>query len=216
MAVKQEIKYKVRKNDGSDGADETIFLNAVKDGARYLVHRAVVAQDNQKRQGTACTKTRSEVSGGGKKPWKQKGTGNARSGSSNSPLWGGGGVAFGPRPRSYAQKINVKERRLAITTALHHNFAKVIVIESFSKEINRINTKATLASFSPLLDLSQSKQKILIIIDQYDKRLALSVRNVKNLKLISSSSINIIDLLEPDQILVTENALKHICEVYSG
>jgi len=215
MAVKQEIKYKVRKDDGSDGADGTIFLNAVKDGARYLVHRAVVAQATQKRQGTACTKTRSEVSGGGKKPWKQKGTGNARSGSSNSPLWAGGGVAFGPRPRSYAHKINVKERRLAITTALHHNFAKVVVIESFSKEIIRINTKATLAIFSPFLDLSQSKQKRLIITDQYDKRLALSVRNVKNLKLISSSSINIIDLLEPDQILVTENALKHICEVYS-
>jgi len=124
-------------------------------------------------------------------------------------------VAFGPRPRSYAHKINIKERRLAITTALHHNFTKVIVIGSLSEEITKINTKATLASLSSFFDLSQPKQKILIITDQHDKRLALSVRNVKNLKLISSSSINIIDLLEPDRILVTEDALKHICEVYS-
>ena len=129
MAVKQEIKYTIRKIDGTNAAEGTVSLNAVETGARYLVHRAVVAQSNKKRQGTACTKTRSEVAGGGKKPWKQKGTGNARSGSSNSPLWAGGGVAFGPRPRSYAHKINVKERRLAITTALHHNFSKVTVVE---------------------------------------------------------------------------------------
>ena len=214
MAVKQEIKYKVRKSDGTNGTEETIILNAVKDGARYLVHRAVVAQANRKRQGTACTKTRSEVSGGGKKPWKQKGTGNARAGSSNSPLWAGGGVAFGPRPRSYAHKINTKERRLAITTALHYNFSKVTVIENLSKDINEINTKSTLATFNSLLDSSQTKQKKLIITDQYDQKLALSVRNVKNLKLTLSNTINIIDLLEPDQILVTESALKHICEVY--
>ncbi len=214
MAVKQEIKYKVRKSDGTHGTEETIILNAVKDGARYLVHRAVVAQANRKRQGTACTKTRSEVSGGGKKPWKQKGTGNARAGSSNSPLWAGGGVAFGPRPRSYAHKINTKERRLAITTALHYNFSKVTVIENLSKDTNKINTKSTLATFNSLLDSSQTKQKKLIITDQYDQKLALSVRNVKNLKLTLSNTINIIDLLEPDQILVTESALKHICEVY--
>lgn len=214
MAVKQEIKYKVRKSDGTNGTEETIILNAVKDGARYLVHRAVVAQANRKRQGTACTKTRSEVSGGGKKPWKQKGTGNARAGSSNAPLWAGGGVAFGPRPRSYAHKINTKERRLAITTALYYNFSKVTVIENLSKDTNKINTKSTLATFNSLLDSSQTKQKKLIITDQYDQKLALSVRNVKNLKLTLSNTINIIDLLEPDQILVTESALKHICEVY--
>jgi large subunit ribosomal protein L4 len=215
MAVKQEIKYKVRKIDGTEGAEGKIFLNAIKEGARYLVHRAVVAQFNKKRQGTACTKNRSEVSGGGKKPWKQKGTGNARSGSSNSPLWAGGGVAFGPKPRAYAQKINIKERRLAITTALHHNFAKVIVIDNLNESIGKINTKSTIASLSSVLDFSQPKRKKLIITHKYDQKLALSVRNVQNLKLTSANAINVIDLLEPDQILVTENALKHICEVYS-
>lgn len=215
MAVKQEIKYKVRKIDGTDGAEGKIFLNAIKQGARYLVHRAVVAQSNKNRQGTACTKNRSEVSGGGKKPWKQKGTGNARSGSSNSPLWAGGGVAFGPKPRSYAQKINAKERRLAITTALHHNFAKVIVINNLDESVWKINTKSTIAILSSVLDFSQPKRKKLIITDKYDQKLALSVRNVQNLKLTSANTINVIDLLEPDQILVTENALKHICEVYN-
>jgi len=215
MAVKQEIKYKVRKIDGTDGVEGTISLNVKKEGARYLVHRAVVAQSNKSRQGTASTKTRSEVSGGGKKPWKQKGTGNARSGSSNSPLWAGGGVSFGPKPRSYEHKINIKERRLAITTALHHNFEKVTVIDSLSQDIDKINTKSAISKLSSLLDLSTPKQKKLIIVDKYDKQLALSIRNVKNIKLTSANAINVIDLLEQGQILVTENALKHICEVYS-
>ena len=215
MAVKQEIKYKVRKIDGTDVAEGQVSLNAIENGARYLIHRAVVAQSNKKRQGTVSTKTRSEVRGGGKKPWKQKGTGNARSGSSNSPLWGGGGVAFGPKPRSYAHKINTKERRLAITTALSNIFSKVTVVESLSSDANQISTKSTLANLSPVLDFSQPKQKKLIITDKHDKNLALSVRNVRNLKLTSANAINVIDLLEPDQILVTEDALKHICEVYS-
>ena len=157
MATKQEIQYKVRKIDGTTGSEGKISLNAVEAGSRYLVHRAVVAQLNKKRQGTVSTKTRSEVTGGGKKPWKQKGTGNARSGSSNSPLWAGGGVAFGPKPRSYAHKINIKERRLAITTALHHNFSKVTVVETLPQD--KVNTKSTLAELSSLLDLSQPKKK---------------------------------------------------------
>ena len=213
MADKQEIKYKVRKIDGTYGAEGTISLNAIQDGGRYLVHRAFVAQSNKKRQGTASTKTRSEIRGGGKKPWKQKGTGNARSGSSNSPLWNGGGVAFGPRPRSYAHKINIKERRLALTTALHHNFSKVI--EDLSQGTSQVSTKSAIKNLSSILDFSQTKEKKLVITHAHDKNLALSMRNVRNLKLISANTINIIDLLDTDHILVTESALKHICEVYS-
>ena len=215
MADKQEIKYKVRKIDGTYGAEWTISLNAIQDGGRYLVHRAFVAQSNKKRQGTASTKTRSEIRGGGKKPWKQKGTGNARSGSSNSPLWNGGGVAFGPRPRSYAHKINIKERRLALTTALHHNFSKVIVVEDLSQGTSQVSTKSAIKNLSSILDFSQTKEKKLVITHAHDKNLALSMRNVRNLKLISANTINIIDLLDTDHILVTESALKHICEVYS-
>ena len=215
MADKQEIKYKVRKIDGTYGAEGTISLNAIQDGGRYLVHRAFVAQSNKKRQGTASTKTRSEIRGGGKKPWKQKGTGNARSGSSNSPLWNGGGVAFGPRPRSYAHKINIKERRLALTTALHHNFSKVIVVEDLSQGTSQVSTKSAIKNLSSILNFSQTKEKKLVITHAHDKNLALSMRNVRNLKLISANTINIIDLLDTDHILVTESALKHICEVYS-
>ena len=213
MAAKQEIKYKVRKIDGTEGAEGIISLNSLEQGARYLVHRAVTAQSNKKRQGTVSTKTRSEVAGGGKKPWKQKGTGNARSGSSNSPLWTGGGIAFGPKPRSYGKKINVKERRLAITTALHYNFSKVTVVDNLAQ--NAVSTKSALQNLSPVMDFSSPKEKKLIITDEHDKNLALSVRNIKNLKLTAANAINVIDLLEPDQILVTESALKHICEVYS-
>lgn len=213
MAAKQEIKYKVRKIDGTEGAEGTISLNSLEQGARYLVHRAVTAQSNKKRQGTVSTKTRSEVAGGGKKPWKQKGTGNARSGSSNSPLWTGGGIAFGPKPRSYGKKINVKERRLAITTALHYNFSKVTVVDNLAQ--NAVSTKSTLQNLSTVMDFSSPKEKKLIITGEHDKNLALSVRNVRNLKLTAANAINVIDLLEPDQILVTESALKHICEVYS-
>ena len=213
MAAKQEIKYKVRKIDGTEGAEGIISLNSLEQGARYLVHRAVTAQSNKKRQGTVSTKTRSEVAGGGKKPWKQKGTGNARSGSSNSPLWTGGGIAFGPKPRSYGKKINVKERRLAITTALHYNFSKVTVVDNLAQ--NAVSTKSTLQNLSTVMDFSSPKEKKLIITGEHDKNLALSVRNVRNLKLTAANAINVIDLLEPDQILVTESALKHICEVYS-
>ena len=213
MAAKQEIKYKVRKIDGTEGAEGIISLNSLEQGARYLVHRAVTAQSNKKRQGTVSTKTRSEVAGGGKKPWKQKGTGNARSGSSNSPLWTGGGIAFGPKPRSYGKKINVKERRLAITTALHYNFSKVTVVDNLAQ--NAVSTKSTLQNLSTVMDFSSPKEKRLIITGEHDKNLALSVRNVRNLKLTAANAINVIDLLEPDQILVTESALKHICEVYS-
>ena len=180
-----------------------------------LIHRAYLTQLKNSRIHTASTKTRSEVRGGGRKPWKQKGTGNARAGSRRSPLFVGGGVSFGPKPRSYEHKINIKERRLAITTALHHNFEKVTVIDGLSQDIDKINTKSAISKLSSVLDLSTPKQKKLIIVDKYDKQLALSIRNVKNIKLTSANAINVIDLLEPGQILVTENALKHICEVYS-
>lgn len=102
MAILETLTYPVKSIDGDLSSEKSVTfkLNVIKNNSKYLLHRAVVAQDSNSRQGTACTKTRSEVRAGGKKPWKQKGTGQARSGSKNSPLWAGGGVAFGPRPRS--------------------------------------------------------------------------------------------------------------------
>jgi large subunit ribosomal protein L4 len=215
MAVKQEIKYKVRKLMALMGEEGKILLNAIKDGARYLVHRAVVAQANKKRQGTASTKLGAKL---------QVAVGNL----GNKKvlvmqdldlvihLYGlEEELAFGPRPRSYKKKINVKERRLAITTALHYNFSKVTVVEKLVEDTTKISTSYTMSSLRNVLNFSEVKSKKLIIIDKYDKNLALSMRNIKNVKLTSANAINVIDLLEPDQILVTENALKHICEVYS-
>jgi len=120
MTVNKQLSYDVRDSHGAAilNKSSSISLRVSDSAPKYLIHKAIVIQDRNRRQGTASCKTRSEVRGGGKKPWKQKGTGQARSGSSNSPLWNGGGVTFGPKPKSYDKKINIKEKQLALTTAL--------------------------------------------------------------------------------------------------
>ena len=142
MTVIEKLHYKVNYLEKEDSSDKSVSLSLkVADiSSKYILHRAIVAQSSQSRQGTACTKTRSEVRAGGKKPWKQKGTGQARSGSKNSPLWRGGGVAFGPRPRSYKKKINSKELKLALQTALYSCNSKIIVINDFTNGIEHPNT----------------------------------------------------------------------------
>ena len=215
MALKQELIYKVQDLKGETQSEVSIALSISDKNPRYLVHRAVVAQDNSRRQGNASTKTRSEVRGGGKKPWKQKGTGNARSGSSNSPLWSGGGVSFGPKPRSYKQKINTKEWRLALNTVIKSSFEKTVVAEDFSSSITQPNTKSIIKTLKELVDLSNNSKKTLIIVDQPNKNLNLSLRNLRNTNLLYSNTLNIKDLLIADQIVITKNALKNIQETYS-
>jgi large subunit ribosomal protein L4 len=215
MALKQELTYKVQDLKGETHSEISIALSISDKNPRYLVHRAIVAQDNSKRQGNASTKTRSEVRGGGKKPWKQKGTGNARSGSSNSPLWSGGGVSFGPKPRSYKQKINTKEWRLALNTVIKSSFEKTVVAEDFSASITHPNTKSIIKTLTKLVDLSNNSKKTLIIVDQPNKNLNLSLRNLRNTNLLYSNTLNIKDLLIADQIVITKTALKNIQETYS-
>jgi large subunit ribosomal protein L4 len=215
MALKQELTYKVQDLKGDMLSEISIDLSVSNKNPRYLVHRAVVAQDNSKRQGNASTKTRSEVRGGGKKPWKQKGTGNARSGSSNSPLWCGGGVSFGPTPRSYNKKINTKEWRLALNTVLKSNFDKTVITEDFEPLVTSPNTKAIIKTLDKLIDIKNESTKILIIVDKPNKNLNLSLRNLKNTNLLYSNTLNIKDLLIADKILITTNALKNIKETYS-
>ena len=211
MADKQEIKYKVRKIDGTYGAEGTISLNAIQDGGRYLVHRALVAQSNKKRQGTASTKTRSEIRGGGKKPWKQKGTGNARSGSSNSPLWRGGGVTFGPKPRSNEKKLNIKEKRLALSTALYYSLNKVTVVDNVFNSITVPKTKNIATLLNKFIPESQDK-KSLVITHESNRNLTLSIRNLPNVQLLYSNTLSIRDLLSAKHVIITEEALKHLTE----
>ena len=196
---------------GSLDKSVSLSLKVTDSNSKYILHRAVVAQDSQSRQGTACTKTRSEVRAGGKKPWKQKGTGQARSGSKNSPLWRGGGVAFGPRPRSYKKKINSKELKLALQTALYTSNSKITVIENFTENLNQPSTKDLLTKLENVVNTSD---KTLLIIKEPNKNVSLSVRNVNNMTLLYSNTLNVKEILLAKKIVITQDALENIQKTY--
>lgn len=194
------------------GKAELDLRVAKEETASAVVHRALVRQLANQRQGTACTKTRAEVSGGGRKPWKQKGTGRARAGSNRSPLWRGGGVIFGPKPRDYSIKMNRKERRLALRTAFQSRVADLIVVEDFGVNLDRPKTKDMLAAFSRWGVVAGAK--VLVILADRDENAYLSLRNVAGVKVITSGNLNMFDLLNSDQIVVTASAIDSIKEVY--
>lgn len=176
----------------------------------HLVHMAVVAQLAAKRQGTQKAKTRSEVSGGGKKPWRQKGTGHARQGSTRSPQWTGGGVVFAPTPRSYEIKMNKKERRLAIKSALTSrvNENKIIVLDSFN--LDGIKTK----NFKAVMDNLKVNKALFVLNDKNDN-VTLSARNIPEVKTAFTNTINVYDILKYDTFVVTQDAVATIQEVYA-
>lgn len=181
---------------------------------RPVVHQAVVAHLANLRQGTACTKTRGEVRGGGRKPWRQKGTGRARHGSIRSPLWVGGGVVFGPKPRNYDQRLSKKMKRLALRAVLTSKLREgsIIVLEDIKLDAPP-KTKKVLA----LLDkIGIKDQKTLIITAQKNDVLYKSVRNLPYVELINVNNINTYDLLLYDKILMTEDVVKRIEEVCSS
>jgi large subunit ribosomal protein L4 len=164
------------------------------------------------RQGTASTKTRAEVRGGGRKPWRQKGTGRARAGSNRSPLWRGGGVIFGPKPRDFNLKMNRKERRLALRTALFSRVEDLRVVEEFATQLDRPKTKEIVAALSRWG--IEAESKVLMILDEPAENILLSVRNLENVKLISATQLNVYDLLHADVIVTTAASLAKIQEVY--
>ena len=186
--------------------NENIWGITPNDAVLYDALR--LARNNQ-RQGTADTKTRSEVSGGGKKPWRQKGTGRARQGSTRAPHWPGGGIVFGPHPRSYAIKMNRTERRLALKSALAYKAleSNLIVVDSFNIETSKTkDAKATLANF-------KTGKKVLIVVDELNDNLILSTRNLNNVLLLTVNEINTYDVVLADTMIITENALKQLEEV---
>jgi large subunit ribosomal protein L4 len=186
---------------------------AREETAAHVVHRALVMQLTNARRGTANTKTRAEVRGGGRKPWRQKGTGRARAGSIRSPLWRGGGVIFGPKPREYNLNMNRKERRLALRTAFMSRADDLIVVEDFSEQLPRPKTKELVSAIARWG--SHPEQKTLLITSTPNENVYLSARNVENLKLIYADGLNVYDLLNADKIIVTASALEKIQEVYS-
>ena len=175
-----------------------------------VLNDAIILSMASLRQGTHSTKTRSEVSGGGRKPWRQKGTGHARQGSIRSVQWVGGGRYGTPVPRDYSKKQNRKERRLAIKTALTEKVLgnELIVVENF--KVENAKTKDMVAL---LTNLKVADKKVLIVVDEFDDNAILATRNLRNVVLISADELNVLDIVSTDAMVVTEAALKHIEEV---
>jgi large subunit ribosomal protein L4 len=203
----------VKNWQGENVGEATLDLRVAKpENAEHIVHRALVRQLANARQGTASTKTRAEVRGGGRKPWRQKGTGRARAGSIRSPLWRGGGVIFGPKPRDYSQKMNRKERRLALRTALDSRAQDLLVVEDFEEQITRPKTKDLVSALSRWG--AAPDEKVLLVLPEKFENIYLSGRNVANLTMISANYLNVYDLLNADKIVISRRALEKIQEVY--
>ena len=204
----------IRNWQGEEAGSATLELAVAREeNASHIVHRALIRQTNNARQGTACAKTRAEVRGGGRKPWKQKGTGRARAGSIRSPLWRGGGVIFGPKPKDYNMKMNRKERRLALRTALMSRIEDIIVVADFATNVAQPKTKEFVQAMTRWG--VQADSKVLIIVSEVEDNTLLSVRNIAKVKMISASGLNVFDLLNADQIVATAEAIAKIQEVYN-
>ena len=176
----------------------------------HLMHLAVVGQLANKRQGTQSAKTRNEVSGGGRKPWKQKGTGHARQGSTRAAQWVGGGMIFAPKPRDYSVKMNKKEKAAAIKSALSSRVAeeKIYVVDSLT--FDEIKTKKMTA----VLD-SLKVEKALVVLDKKDENVILSARNLPEVRTVMSNGINVYDILKYGSLVITKEAVAQIEEVYA-
>ena len=195
------------KEVGSIELNDAVFGVNVNE---HLVHMAVVAQLANKRQGTQKAKTRSEVSGGGRKPWKQKGTGHARQGSTRSPQWKGGGVVFAPTPRDYTINLNKKEKRIALKSALTSRVLenKFIVVDDFA--MSEIKTKKMQQTLNNL-----NVKKALVVCAENEKNTVLSVRNIYGVKAASPKTINVYDILKYNTVVASKDAVKTREEVYA-
>ena len=195
------------KEVGSIELNDAVFGVEVNE---HLVHMAVVNQLANNRQGTQSAKTRSEVSGGGRKPWRQKGTGHARQGSTRSPQWTGGGVVFAPKPRDYSFKMNKKEKRIALLSALSSKVAdnKIVVLDSFN--LDKVKTKKFAEVMSNL-----KVDKALVVIEGENKNVVLSGRNIPTVKVSATNEINTYDVLKYETLVVTKAAVEKLEEVYA-
>ena len=203
------------KWDGKKSGKISLDLKVAKESsAGDLLHRAVLRQLANKRQGTASTLTRSEVRGGGRKPYKQKGTGRARQGSIRTPLRPGGGIVFGPKPRSYNLDMNRKERRLALRTALMSRISDIKTVEDFGSSLTTPKTKEIVKGLDRLgIDKTQ---KILIILDNPSTNIRKSIHNIPNIKLVLADQLNVFDILNANQLVIGNSAIEKIKEVYES
>ena len=195
------------KEVGSIELNDAVFGVEINE---HLVHMAVVNQLANNRQGTQSAKTRSEVSGGGRKPWRQKGTGHARQGSTRAPQWTGGGIVFAPKPRDYSFKMNKKEKKLALLSALTSKVAdnKIVVLDEF--KLDEIKTK----KFAEVMN-NLKVSKALVVLEGENKNVVLSGRNIPTVKVSATNEINTYDVLKYDTLVVTKAAVEKLQEAYA-
>lgn len=213
MSVQKVITYNP-VNLAGEKLDSTCELKVkvLENSGNYLIHKDILRHHISTKQGTSSTKTRSEVRGGGRKPWKQKGTGRARAGSNRSPLWKGGGVSFGPKPKTVEYKLNKKERRLALQTLLYNKKDNVLLVENLENSLEVPKT----SNFVKICEKCgiTLNQKTLLIVSVKTESLKLSVQNIKNLELICASQLNTLSLIKAEQIILTPLALNDIKETF--
>ena len=218
MADKKSFTFNVTLDTNGqviDNLKHSLSLSVLENSGNYLIHKDLLRQFLAKKQSTSSTKTRSEVSGGGRKPWRQKGTGRARAGSNRSPLWRGGGSIFGPKPKTINKKLNKKERQLALQTLLAGKYSiMTTVINDFENVLKIPSTKNILKIFKNC-NIKLDK-KTLVIVDNKSALMTISMRNIKNLELSSASNLNTLSLLAAEQIILTPSALTKIQEVYGS
>lgn len=203
------MKLSVKNIQGKNQGELDVKFELIEDGrGTQAVHDTVVAYQAAQRMGTACTKTAGEVAGTNKKPWRQKGTGRARAGSFQSPLWVGGGVVFGPKPRSYAKKVNARTRQLALRKALSERLKAGDVVVVDDLKLSSPKTKEFLGVIGAL----ELKGSTLVVATGADKNLTLASRNVPNVALATSETLNTYDVLRPSKLLFTKSAFEKVAD----
>lgn len=213
MSVQKFVTYNILDTSGQVLKYEHNFeLKISEKCSNYLIHKDISRHQIQQKQGTVSTKVRSEVRGGGRKPWKQKGTGRARAGSNRSPLWKGGGVTFGPKPKLIKLKLNQKERKLALQTLLYNKRNNISVIDNL-ENVLEIPKTCIFVNICKNCGIKINK-KLLIIVSEKTKPLKLATQNIKNVELILASNLNTLSLLKAEQILLSPVAINHIKEIY--
>lgn len=210
------LTFDIKRLTGENSKEIVTLTLQVKEGQEtdnYIIYRAYVAQRTNERQGTVNTLTRAEVKGGGRKPWRQKGTGRARAGSNRSPLWKGGGVSFGPKPKSYINKLNRKEWQLAVRSLIILKEPFITVIDhDFSSIANKTNGFINLFQ---TCDVNFS-QNLTFIVPKIEESFFKATRNIKTINLMRADTLNLITLLESDHLFISKDSLKIIEETYNG
>ena len=219
MKIQKVINYKIKQlsETKTDSTDVELLVNVSEDKANSLIHRALVKQQKEKRQGTSSTKTRAEVRGGGKKPWSQKGRGRARAGSANSPLWKGGGVSFGPKPKTYTSKLNKKEWKLSLQTLLYNKKENTILLDSFAELTRSYKTKDLLSNLNKII--SNTNEKISLVVPEKElnmSNLVLASKNLSNITVLPANALNIERLVMSNVIVMSQQTITRIKEVYCG